>query len=62
MAQDIPLTSLDHLYWFCPLPSPCASSAPTASNTVQETEMSLALYSNAQQQLECLYVNSTVLY
>ena len=25
----IPLASLGHLPWFCPLPSPCPSSAPS---------------------------------
>ena len=52
MVRNIPLASLGQLSCFCPLPAPCARSAPLAGRVVQGVEMSLALYSTAQQQLE----------
>ena len=39
--------------WFCPLPTPCTSSAPLTDSTVQETGMFLALCSTITETLVC---------
>lgn len=35
---NTPLASLGQLSWFCPFPTPCATSAPLAVRAVQEAE------------------------
>jgi len=52
MVKNIPLASLGQLSWLCPLPATCAPCRLLSGRAVLEGEISLALYSTAQQQLK----------
>lgn len=57
-VQNTPLVSISQLSWFCPSNSSCPLCSPRWQDSIRrwETEMSLAPYSPAQQQLKHRYV------